>query len=167
MISNELSLQIGNTFVLLFAGHETSAHTLAATLGFLALYQTEQQKVYDQILAVVGKNGEPVRTISPNSLFSLSTFHVSLTFSLRQTFEDFNALDRVSAAFHEALRMFRTFAFSLIRYATLTLSSAAGSLMIRQATEDVVLNLPTTTGGVRQTSLPKGATIVADVVGLG
>lgn len=47
------------------------------------------------------------------------------------------------------------------------LSSAAGSLMIRQATEDVVINLPTTTGGVRQTSLPKGATIVADVVGLG
>lgn len=59
--------------------------------------------MYDQILAVVGKNGEPVCTIS------LPLFQCMLTVFLHQTFEDFNALDRVSAAFHEALRMFRTF----------------------------------------------------------
>lgn len=87
MISRDIyhrSFQIGNVFVLLFAGHgessesiihhesmevystrivkpETTGHTLAAVLGFLGIYQEEQDDVYEQILSVVGNNRDPVR----------------------------------------------------------------------------------------------------------
>jgi cytochrome P450 len=72
---------IGNIFVLLFAGHETTANTLAATLGFLGLYQDIQDEVVQQILDVVGQTQDP-------------------------TFEQYNSLYKVLGAFYEALRMF-------------------------------------------------------------
>ncbi|KAK7034506.1 hypothetical protein VNI00_012353 [Paramarasmius palmivorus] len=72
---------IGNVFVMLFAGHETSAHTLAATLGFLAYYTEAQDEVLQQIIDVVGWERDPV-------------------------FEDYNNLNKVLGAFYEALRMF-------------------------------------------------------------
>ncbi|KAH8829037.1 cytochrome P450, partial [Flagelloscypha sp. PMI_526] len=54
---------IGNIFVLLFAGgfigHETTAHTLASTLAFLALDHNIQDEVYGQILSVFGKDRRP------------------------------------------------------------------------------------------------------------
>ncbi|KAL5531294.1 hypothetical protein ACEPAG_4171 [Sanghuangporus baumii] len=71
---------IGNVFVLLFAGHETTGHTLAATLGFLGIYQEEQDAVYEQIMSVVGIERDP-------------------------TFEDYGALYKVLSAFFEALRL--------------------------------------------------------------
>ncbi|CUA72779.1 hypothetical protein RSOLAG22IIIB_05039 [Rhizoctonia solani] len=40
---------IGNMFLFLFAGHETTAHSVAFTLGLLALYPEEQRKVVEQI----------------------------------------------------------------------------------------------------------------------
>ncbi|KAH7337404.1 cytochrome P450 [Rhizoctonia solani] len=40
---------IGNVFLFLFAGHETTANSLAFTLGLLALYPEEQRKVVEQI----------------------------------------------------------------------------------------------------------------------
>lgn len=40
---------------------ETTAHTLAATLGFLALYQDIQDEVVQQIVEVVGWDKDPVR----------------------------------------------------------------------------------------------------------
>lgn len=72
---------IGNIFVILFAGHgsyirasvnlagdglksifpETTAHTLAATLGFMSLYEDIQDDVVQQILDVVGLDRDPVR----------------------------------------------------------------------------------------------------------
>ncbi|KAG0706753.1 cytochrome P450 [Suillus ampliporus] len=56
---NEL---IGNTFALLFAGHETTAHTLAATLGFLSLNLSIQEEIVEQIREVTKgrENGEIV-----------------------------------------------------------------------------------------------------------
>ncbi|KAF8760869.1 cytochrome P450 [Rhizoctonia solani] len=39
----------GNIFLFLFAGHETTAHTLSFCLGLLALYPETQQEVYVQI----------------------------------------------------------------------------------------------------------------------
>ncbi|KAI5123187.1 hypothetical protein M0805_003954 [Coniferiporia weirii] len=71
---------IGNVFVLLFAGHETTGHTLAATLGLLGIYQEEQDIVYEQIMSVVGNDRDP-------------------------TFEDCQALYKVLSAFYEALRL--------------------------------------------------------------
>lgn len=71
---------IGNVFVMLFAGHgahictffmllvlmvtsvraETTAHTLAATLGFMGLYEDIQEDVFRQIVDVVGLDHDPV-----------------------------------------------------------------------------------------------------------
>ena len=39
---------------------ETSGHTLAATLGFLGIYQEEQEAIYEQIMEVVGDGRDPV-----------------------------------------------------------------------------------------------------------
>ncbi|PPQ91914.1 hypothetical protein CVT25_001285 [Psilocybe cyanescens] len=72
---------IGNVFVMLFAGHETTAYTLAATLGFLAYHQDLQDEVYDQIVSVVGLERDP-------------------------TIEDYPSLDKVLAAFYEGVRLF-------------------------------------------------------------
>lgn len=73
---------IGNIFVILFAGHETTAHTLAATLGFMSLYEDIQDDVVQQILDVVGLDRDP-------------------------TIQDYPKLTKVTAVFYESLRMFR------------------------------------------------------------
>lgn len=39
---------------------ETTGHTLAATLGFLASHPDEQDAVYNQIMDVVGHDRDPV-----------------------------------------------------------------------------------------------------------
>lgn len=39
---------------------ETTAHTLAATLGFLGLYEEIQEEVLEQIISVVGYDRDPV-----------------------------------------------------------------------------------------------------------
>ncbi|KAK0203454.1 cytochrome P450 [Desarmillaria ectypa] len=83
---------IGNVFIMLFAGHETTAHTLAATLGFLAVHGDIQDEVYDQIKSVLSDHTEP-------------------------TFEDYSKLDKVLAVFYEAIRMFPS-GHLLIREAT-------------------------------------------------
>ncbi|KAF5356947.1 hypothetical protein D9756_006377 [Leucocoprinus leucothites] len=72
---------IGNVFIMLFAGHETTAHTLAATLGFLAYHSEIQEEVYEHILFVIGKTRDPV-------------------------WDDFNKLEKVIAVFFESLRLF-------------------------------------------------------------
>jgi len=91
---------IGNTFVLMFAGHDTTGSSLASTLAFLSINQQEQDRVYENIINVIGRDKEP-------------------------EYDDFNALYKVLAAWYEALRLF-----------------PAGSLMIRQCTEDTVIQLP-------------------------
>ncbi|KAL0960014.1 hypothetical protein HGRIS_011664 [Hohenbuehelia grisea] len=72
---------IGNVFIMLFAGHETTAHTLAATLGFLSLHPEFQDEIYEEIVSVIGDKGEP-------------------------TLENYPMFKKVLAAFYEALRMF-------------------------------------------------------------
>jgi len=44
---------IGNMFIFLLAGHETSAHTMAFAFGLLALYPEEQDQLYAQIKEVM------------------------------------------------------------------------------------------------------------------
>ncbi|KAJ6504353.1 cytochrome P450, partial [Mycena vitilis] len=72
---------IGNTFTLLFAGHESTACGLAATLGFLAIHQDEQQKAYDEIVETIPTTREPV-------------------------LEDLSKLPHLLACFHESLRIY-------------------------------------------------------------
>ncbi|KDQ14567.1 hypothetical protein BOTBODRAFT_110044 [Botryobasidium botryosum FD-172 SS1] len=83
---------IGNTFLMLFAGHETTAHSLAATVGLLGVYQEEQEIAYQQIQAVLADGREP-------------------------TLEDFGSLDKVLNCFLEGLRLFPA-AAQLAREAT-------------------------------------------------
>ncbi|KAI6006183.1 cytochrome P450 [Pisolithus orientalis] len=68
---------IGNTFTLMFAGHETTANVLAATLGFLAIHQDEQEKAYQEILAAIpadrGLGAEDVAKLT----HTLACFHES------------------------------------------------------------------------------------------
>ncbi|KAJ3796245.1 cytochrome P450 [Lentinula aff. detonsa] len=117
---------IGNVYIMLFAGHETTAHTLAATLGFLALNQDVQDEILEQIKEVVGYNRDP-------------------------EFEDYHKLNKVLAAFFEALRLF-----------------PSGHLMIREASEDTVLQMPNPRGqeGTTPFIIPKGQVVVVDMVGV-
>ncbi|KAJ7676377.1 cytochrome P450 [Mycena rosella] len=62
---------IGNTFTLLFAGHESTACGLAAALGFLAIHQEEQQTVYEEILKQIPASKDPFPHL-------LACFHESL-----------------------------------------------------------------------------------------
>ncbi|EJD35640.1 614/534 cytochrome P450 [Auricularia subglabra TFB-10046 SS5] len=43
---------LGNIFVFLLAGHETTAHTLAFAFGLLALHPEEQDKLYEEIIGI-------------------------------------------------------------------------------------------------------------------
>ncbi|KAF8221624.1 cytochrome P450 [Tricholoma matsutake] len=88
LTENEL---IGNVYLMLLTGHETTAHTLAATLTLLAAHQSIQQEVYQHIISVVGHDRDPV-------------------------IGDYAKLNKVVSVFYEALRMFPS-AFVLMREA--------------------------------------------------
>jgi len=49
--------QIGNTFALLIAGHDTTAGTMAAAVALLAVHQDEQEIVHKEIIQVVEEDG--------------------------------------------------------------------------------------------------------------
>jgi len=82
----------GNTFVMLFAGHETTAHILAAAVGFLALYEDIQEEVYAEIQEVAPGIAQP-------------------------TYADNDKLKKVTACFLEAARLFPA-AYLLLRNTT-------------------------------------------------
>ncbi|KZV97741.1 cytochrome P450 [Exidia glandulosa HHB12029] len=70
---------IGNVFVFLIAGHETTAHTLAFTFGLLALYQDEQEKLYQHITSVVAADGTmPAYEEMGRLTYSLAVFYETL-----------------------------------------------------------------------------------------
>ncbi|KAJ7121497.1 cytochrome P450 [Mycena epipterygia] len=91
MTDEELS---GNTFLLLFAGHETTAKALDAAIGFLALYEDIHEEVYQEILAVTSADG-------------------------KIDFKDYPRLIKVQACFLEASRLFPA-AFMMFRETTET-----------------------------------------------
>ncbi|KAH9998677.1 cytochrome P450 [Russula vinacea] len=73
---------IGNMFVFLFAGHETTAHTLCFSFALLALYPDEQERLYRHIKDVMSSlNGMPA-------------------------YEDMSRFTQSLAVFYETLRMF-------------------------------------------------------------
>ncbi|KAF9243485.1 cytochrome P450 [Melanogaster broomeanus] len=84
---------IGNLFSLMLAGHETTAYTLSATLGFLALNAGVQDEIVAQVRDVTRE--------SDNGVLLL---------------EDYGKLDKVLAAFYEGTRLFPSVLF-LIREA--------------------------------------------------
>jgi len=72
---------LGNVFIFLVAGHESTAHTISFALGLLALYQDEQERLYQEILKATPDNRDP-------------------------TFQDLSALSYVQCVLNETLRMF-------------------------------------------------------------
>ncbi|TFK28631.1 cytochrome P450 [Coprinopsis marcescibilis] len=50
---------VGNLYILLFAGHETTAHALAGTLAHLAVNRDIQDEIVEQIISVVGWDRDP------------------------------------------------------------------------------------------------------------
>ncbi|KAH7920397.1 cytochrome P450 [Leucogyrophana mollusca] len=111
---------IGNTFALLFAGHETTGHTLAATLAFLALHEDVQEEVAAQVREVVSERAGGELLL-----------------------EDKSRLDKVLAAFYEGVRMFPSALF-LLREAkqdttlTLELDNVKCVLPVKKGTHIVV-----------------------------
>ncbi|KAJ6514759.1 cytochrome P450 [Mycena vulgaris] len=84
---------IGNTFFVLFAGHETTAKALDAAIGFLALYEEIQEEVYQE-----------VRTVASEG---------------KLNFKDCPRLIKVQSCFLEAARLFPA-AFMIFRETTET-----------------------------------------------
>ena len=84
----------------LIGSAETTAHTVAAALALLALHEDEQEKAVKAIWEALPGGRDPVSLWG--CLRVPSIFNVS-----RQTFDDFNKLEKVLACFHEAGRMFR------------------------------------------------------------
>ncbi|KAF8138095.1 cytochrome P450, partial [Mycena galopus ATCC 62051] len=72
--------QIGNLFVLMFAGHETTANSLAVAIGYMAIHEEIQNEVVEQIISVLGPDRDP-------------------------EYSDYSKLDKVLAIFYEATRM--------------------------------------------------------------
>ncbi|KAJ7359620.1 cytochrome P450 [Mycena albidolilacea] len=73
-----------NTFLFLVAGHETSAHSLAFAVAYLALYPDVQQKIYDEAF-MLWPDGAPktastssYRESMPRLSYTLATFHETI-----------------------------------------------------------------------------------------
>lgn len=84
---------MGNLYILLLAGHDTTAHTLAFCFALLALYPDVQRRPVEHIEAVCPGGREPVRRRRGIGLRP-------------QTFDDFPRLTYVLAIFLETLRLF-------------------------------------------------------------
>ncbi|KAJ7678182.1 cytochrome P450 [Mycena polygramma] len=80
---------LGNIFTLMFAGHETTASVLTATLGYLALYEEEQDKAYAEIMKEIPPSDEP-------------------------TLDSLQRLPHLLACFHEAMRIYPA-GFAIVR----------------------------------------------------
>ncbi|KAL4243493.1 cytochrome P450 family protein [Abortiporus biennis] len=72
---------IGNTFAFMFAGHETTAKSLAALFGFLSIHQDEQDKAVAEMNNIL-EGGRDV------------------------TYEDFSRFKHLLACIYETLRIF-------------------------------------------------------------
>ncbi|KIJ50811.1 hypothetical protein M422DRAFT_776797 [Sphaerobolus stellatus SS14] len=52
---------IGDVFIYLVAGHETTAHTLCFAFALLALEQEEQERLYRNVISILPKDEIPVQ----------------------------------------------------------------------------------------------------------
>lgn len=72
---------VGNIFIFLVAGHETTAHTLCFAFALLALYPEEQETLYQHIKSVLPGDRQP-------------------------EYEDMSLLTQSMAVFYETMRLF-------------------------------------------------------------
>ncbi|GLB37532.1 putative cytochrome P450 [Lyophyllum shimeji] len=69
---------IGNIFIFLVAGHETTAHTLCFTFAMLALYPDEQEILYQHIQSVLSSGKGPTYENMPLFTQSMAVFYETL-----------------------------------------------------------------------------------------
>ncbi|KAJ3552189.1 hypothetical protein NM688_g4282 [Phlebia brevispora] len=69
---------LGNIFIFLLAGHETTAHTLCFTFGLLALYQDEQEKLYQHIKSTIPDGRIPTYAEMDLFTYSVAVFYETL-----------------------------------------------------------------------------------------
>ncbi|KXN89025.1 Secologanin synthase [Leucoagaricus sp. SymC.cos] len=90
---------VGNIFIFLLAGHETTAHTLCFTLGLLALYPDGQEKLFQHIKSTIPNTHAPTYEQMP--LLTQTMAYVStipyLTLLSSQP---------ICSVFYETLRLF-------------------------------------------------------------
>jgi cytochrome P450 len=69
---------IGNIYIFLVAGHETTAHTLCFTFALLALYPDEQEKLFEHIRSVVPNGRTATYEEMPLLTYSMAVFYETL-----------------------------------------------------------------------------------------
>ncbi|KAI0716473.1 cytochrome P450 [Earliella scabrosa] len=72
------SAVLGNIFIFLVAGYETTAHTLAYAFILLALYQEEQEAFYQNIKSVLPSNRTPTYDEFSSLSYSLAVMNETL-----------------------------------------------------------------------------------------
>ncbi|KAG8778192.1 hypothetical protein FRC15_010927 [Serendipita sp. 397] len=68
----------GNVFIFLFAGHETTAHTLAFVLALLAVHQDVQRKLYESLCELVAEGGKVTYADIVRWPYGLAVFYETL-----------------------------------------------------------------------------------------
>lgn len=81
---------------------ESTSVALSATLGYLAIHQDHQEKVYSEIKEVV-HDREPVRILPDIGILA------SLIRRAHKVLEDMSRVPHLQACFKESLRLFRAF----------------------------------------------------------
>ncbi|KDR75779.1 hypothetical protein GALMADRAFT_248468 [Galerina marginata CBS 339.88] len=69
---------IGNIFIFLLAGHETTAHTLCFTFALLAFHPDEQEKLLQHIKSVLPDGRIPTYEEMPSLTYSMAVFYETL-----------------------------------------------------------------------------------------
>ncbi|KAK0479259.1 cytochrome P450 [Armillaria novae-zelandiae] len=69
---------LGNVFIFLVAGHETTGHTLALTLALLALYPDQQEILYRHVKSIIPDGRNPTYDEMPLFTHSQAAFYETL-----------------------------------------------------------------------------------------
>ncbi|KAJ8515192.1 hypothetical protein ONZ45_g7333 [Pleurotus djamor] len=134
LTDNELS---GNTFLMLLAGHESTAHALDATVFMLALHQDIQQEVFEEIRSQELKTSDLMK-------------HPKLKHASSKPSECFTCHALPSFA-HAGLTGW---------------TPAVGYVITRDAAEDLILKTYDENGVAHQVPVEKGTRLVVDLVGI-
>ncbi|EGN92845.1 hypothetical protein SERLA73DRAFT_163809 [Serpula lacrymans var. lacrymans S7.3] len=138
---------VGNIFIFLVAGHETTAHSLCFSLAMLALYPDEQEILYNHVKSVLPDGRMP-------------------------TYEDMPQLNRSLAVFNETLRMFPPVLIFLVSFEVLSLTRSTNysSFQVtgipKNSAEDATFVVRNAAGENTTVAVPKDTKLTFDVPGL-
>ncbi|KAG6813563.1 hypothetical protein H0H92_009955 [Tricholoma furcatifolium] len=152
-------LVAGNIFIFLVAGHETTAHTLCFTFAMLALYQDEQEILYQHIQSV----------LAAGKLFSPELRKHALVhpvYGVRLIWQKSLHPDFALSVFYETLRMFPPVEFLLVASEFVIDDFCQVTGIPKFSSEDTTLSTIDAAGNKVIVAVPKDAEITIDVPGL-